>query len=372
MSAGAGALPTWGSVTSGVSSVTAAGAGITASPTTGAVVIQNTGVLSFNTRTGAVTLTSADVTTALGYTPQTGTVTSVSVATTNGVSGSVATATTTPAITLTLGAITPTSVTTATASVTGTLTHPGGGTAVAPTSYGNLGLAGTNTGGWAGIAFNNSYHNQTFMVSLSSDQTGMYDPSDGWIWRFDGSSLAVGTVPAASISAGTAAISISGNAATATTATNANAVITYGGRTDNANYPVVWSNPGGTSYQPNYSCNSVTINSSTGTLNATIFNSSSDINIKKNVRKIENALDIIQSLNGVRFDWKDTGEASAGIIAQDVEQQMPELVKDNDGIKAVNHNGIIGALVEAIKEMNATHKAEIAALKAEIELLKGK
>ena len=70
------------------------------------------GVSSFNTRTGAVTLTSLDVTTALGYTPGsgTGTVTSVSVTTANGVSGSVATSTTTPAISLTLGDITPSSV----------------------------------------------------------------------------------------------------------------------------------------------------------------------------------------------------------------------------------------------------------------------
>ena len=69
-----------------------------------------TGVSSFNIRTGAITLTSGDVTTALGYTPGTGSVTSVSVSTANGVSGTVATSTTTPAITLTLGAITPSSV----------------------------------------------------------------------------------------------------------------------------------------------------------------------------------------------------------------------------------------------------------------------
>lgn len=87
------------------------------------------GVSSFNTRTGAVTLTSGDVTTALGFTPGTGngTVTSVSVTTANGVSGTVATSTTTPAITLTLGAITPSSV-----AATGTVSGSN--------------LSGTNTG----------------------------------------------------------------------------------------------------------------------------------------------------------------------------------------------------------------------------------
>lgn len=85
------------------------------------------GVTSFNTRTGPVTLTSSDVTTALGFTPGTGSVTSVSVVTANGISGSVATSTTTPAITLTLGDITPTSV-----AATGTITGSN--------------LSGTNTG----------------------------------------------------------------------------------------------------------------------------------------------------------------------------------------------------------------------------------
>lgn len=46
-----------------------AGSGISVSGATGNVTIGNTGVLSFNTRTGAVTLTSGDVTTALGFTP---------------------------------------------------------------------------------------------------------------------------------------------------------------------------------------------------------------------------------------------------------------------------------------------------------------
>ena len=87
------------------------------------------GVTSFNTRTGAVTLTSGDVTTALGYTPGTGngTVTTVSVTTANGVSGTVANASTTPAISLTLGAITPSSV-----AATGTVSGSN--------------LSGTNTG----------------------------------------------------------------------------------------------------------------------------------------------------------------------------------------------------------------------------------
>jgi hypothetical protein len=58
-------------------------------------------VVSFNTRQGAITLTSGDVTTALGFTPSQATVTSTSVVSANGFAGTVATSTTTPAITIT-------------------------------------------------------------------------------------------------------------------------------------------------------------------------------------------------------------------------------------------------------------------------------
>lgn len=73
------------------------------------------GVSSFNTRTGAITLTSSDVTTALGYTPGSGsgTVTSVSATGTQGVSISGSPITTSGTITVGLSDITPTSVSTA-------------------------------------------------------------------------------------------------------------------------------------------------------------------------------------------------------------------------------------------------------------------
>jgi len=63
---------TWTTTPGTVTSVSGSGSGISVSPTTGAVVVSNTGVVSFNTRTGAVTLSSSDVTTALGFTPISG------------------------------------------------------------------------------------------------------------------------------------------------------------------------------------------------------------------------------------------------------------------------------------------------------------
>ena len=85
------------------------------------------GVSSFNTRTGDITLTNADVISALGFTPTQGTVTSVSVVPSNGIQSSVLNSSTTPVITLSLGNITPASV-----AATGTVTGSN--------------LSGTNTG----------------------------------------------------------------------------------------------------------------------------------------------------------------------------------------------------------------------------------
>jgi hypothetical protein len=94
----------------------------------------------------------------------------------------------------------------------------------------------------------------------------------------------------------------------------------------------------------------LTFNPSTGTVNAVTFNSTSDINKKTNIVRISEPLNIVQGLNGVTFDWKDTGLASAGLIAQEVEQFLPQLVTtEADGHKSLNYSGVIGVLVEAIK-----------------------
>ena len=91
---------------------------------------------------------------------------------------------------------------------------------------------------------------------------------------------------------------------------------------------------------------------STGTLNATIFNSLSDARYKSNVATIENALETVCKLRGVTFDWKDNGNKSAGIIAQEAQDIVPMLVGNNE-IKNVNYDGLVGFLIEAIKELNA-------------------
>jgi len=96
----------------------------------------------------------------------------------------------------------------------------------------------------------------------------------------------------------------------------------------------------------------LTFNPNTGTLSATIFNSLSDISLKENIAKIDNSLDVIEQLNGVKFNWKKNGLESYGVIAQDIEKVIPQLVNEFDGVKNVNYDGIIAFLIEAIKELN--------------------
>ena len=90
-------------------------------------------------------------------------------------------------------------------------------------------------------------------------------------------------------------------------------------------------------------------------------NSTSDARLKENVEPIANALSDITQLEGVSFDWKDTGTRGHGFIAQQVEPILPDVVQTDDetGIKSINYVGMIGHLVEAIKEL----KAEIEELK---------
>lgn len=88
-----------------------------------------------------------------------------------------------------------------------------------------------------------------------------------------------------------------------------------------------------------------------GVCTATDFDSLSDINYKTNIETVSGALKKVDQMRGVRFDWKETGEPSYGVVAQELERVLPELVRGSDP-RTVNYNGIIGVLIEAIKELS--------------------
>jgi hypothetical protein len=105
----------------------------------------------------------------------------------------------------------------------------------------------------------------------------------------------------------------------------------------------------GTATTANNVSSTININTS-GIITATDFNSTSDINLKTNIQQIEDSLSKVIKISGVTFDWKDSNRSSAGVIAQEVEKVLPQLVNGEE-IKTVNYNGVIGALVEAVKEL---------------------
>ena len=97
--------------------------------------------------------------------------------------------------------------------------------------------------------------------------------------------------------------------------------------------------------------------------NVTAFGSPSDIRLKENIEIIPDALDKVKQLKGVTFNYKKDGNKSTGLIAQDLEKVLPEVVYetsdiDNDEEKhlAVRYGNTVGLLVEAIKELEARVK----------------
>jgi len=87
----------------------------------------------------------------------------------------------------------------------------------------------------------------------------------------------------------------------------------------------------------------------TGVTTSTDFDSLSDINLKTNINKIPDPLEKVKQIRGVTFDWKETQRSSAGVIAQEIEKVLPELVH-GDETKTVNYNGLIGLLIECVKK----------------------
>ncbi|WP_163832756.1 tail fiber domain-containing protein [Spartinivicinus ruber] len=95
----------------------------------------------------------------------------------------------------------------------------------------------------------------------------------------------------------------------------------------------------------------------------------SDIRLKENTVQIGSSLEKVSQLKGVTFEWKSPRETDIehlpqrkdiGVIAQDVEKVFPELVHnikvtDKNGaeiiLKKVNYAGLVGVLIEAVKEL---------------------
>lgn len=77
----------------------------------------------------------------------------------------------------------------------------------------------------------------------------------------------------------------------------------------------------------------------------------SDRRLKSDISTIENPLDKVLSMRGVTFRSQITGERSVGVIAQEMEEVLPEVVQNRGEYKGVSYGNIVGVLIEAIKEL---------------------
>jgi len=91
---------------------------------------------------------------------------------------------------------------------------------------------------------------------------------------------------------------------------------------------------------------------------------SSDERLKENVNKIVNSKEVVNNISGYSFDWKEEADREGkdfGVMAQDVEKVLPELVHERpDGFKSVDYVKLIPYLIEEVKRLDA-----------EVEELKG-
>ena len=152
----------------------------------------------------------------------------------------------------------------------------------------------------------------------------------------------------------------SGGAASAATAT-----VVDDTATNATYYPMLGQATSGNT-APKVSSTKLTFNPSTGLLTSTDYNSSSDKRLKKNIKTVTGALATVDALRGVSFEWKEGGAKSIGMIAQEVQSVIPDIVTtDDNGYMGIKYTNMIGILVEAIKEQ----QEQINTLKKLIEKL---
>jgi len=122
------------------------------------------------------------------------------------------------------------------------------------------------------------------------------------------------------------------------------------GATNVTNNNQISNGAGYTTYTSNQATNTNSTVTFT-TVNAGTFNTTSDERAKEDITPITGALNKVQQLGGYSFTLKETDEKSSGVIAQEVQKVMPELVQENDeGLLSVQYGNMVGLLIEAIKE----------------------
>jgi hypothetical protein len=88
----------------------------------------------------------------------------------------------------------------------------------------------------------------------------------------------------------------------------------------------------------------------TGDIEAANFNTTSDVRLKDNIETIDNSYDIMNNIRGVSYTMFD--KPQVGVIAQEVEAVLPEVITQNtQGYKSVAYGNMVGVLIEYTKDL---------------------
>jgi phage-related protein len=88
--------------------------------------------------------------------------------------------------------------------------------------------------------------------------------------------------------------------------------------------------------------------------------------LKNILGTVDNALDIINSLDGIKYTWNELGQTThgypgdiveIGVIAQQIEEFLPEIVSMHKDYRAVAYPRLVAVLIEAIKELSSKVEA---------------
>lgn len=132
--------------------------------------------------------------------------------------------------------------------------------------------------------------------------------------------------------------------------------------TNNTNSRVIITNTGALKSTVSLAVGAITPSTTVGRIDAAndiVAYSTSDIRLKDNIKSIDKALDKVNSIQGVEFDWIEKEEVHGnsghdiGVIAQEIEKILPDVVTTRDnGYKAVKYEKIVPLLIEAIKDLS--------------------
>lgn len=247
----------------------------------------------------------------------------------------------------------------ATQSLTGVNIDGTAGVATATTVTDDVATATTVYPSWVAAASGNN----TQKVSSTKFS---FVPSTGILTAtgFAGSGASLTALNASNISSGTVATARLGSGTADSTSylrgdgtwqvVSSGATLSDDTTTNATYYPTFATATSGAMTTAKVASTKLSFNPSTGQLNATVFNSTSDRNAKDNIQPIVGALGIVNRINGYSFNWIGTSDKSYGYIAQEIEQVLPDVVStDAEGRKSVNYDATIAILLEAIKELSA-------------------